>query len=407
MKKGTRMTSKRIVLAYSGGLDTSVAIPWLQDRYQAEIITMTVNLGNLPEMESIHDKALKTGAISAITVDVTQEFLERYAFPSLQANATYEGQYHLATALGRPLITQHLIKLAQEEGAFAIAHGCTGKGNDQVRFETSAVILDPNITVLAPAREWNMTRPEEVEYARQRGIPVPSGTNPYSTDENIWGRSIESGVLEDPWVTPPDDVFLWTRSISEAPEEPVELELTFQSGIPVAVNGDELSAVPLVTLLNELAGTHGIGRVDHIENRLIGIKSREIYEAPAAAILHTAHRALETMTLGKQQQRFKERVAQEYADLIYNGLWFTPLRSDLQAFVSSTQRHVTGTVRLSLNKGNIIVTGRKAPRSLYSFNLATYDKDDVFDHTAATGFINLYSLPFRTQAAIQDDPTEN
>lgn len=401
------MTGKRIVLAYSGGLDTSVAIPWLQDRYQADIITMTVNLGNLPEMESIHDKALKTGAISAITVDVTQEFLEQYAFPSLQANATYEGQYHLATALGRPLITQHLIKLAQEEGAFAIAHGCTGKGNDQVRFETSAVILDPNITVLAPAREWNMTRPEEVEYAMQRGIPVPSGTNPYSTDENIWGRSIESGVLEDPWLPPPDDVFLWTRSISEAPEEPTELELTFQSGIPVAVNGDELSAVPLVTLLNELAGTHGIGRVDHIENRLVGIKSREIYEAPAAAILHTAHRALETMTLGKQQQRFKERVAQEYADLIYNGLWFTPLRSDLQAFVNSTQRHVTGTVRLSLNKGNVIVTGRKAPRSLYSFNLATYDKDDVFDHTAATGFINLYSLPFRTQAAIQDDPTEN
>ena len=401
------MTGKRIVLAYSGGLDTSVAIPWLQDRYQADIITMTVNLGNLPEMESIHDKALKTGAISAITVDVTQEFLEQYAFPSLQANATYEGQYHLATALGRPLITQHLIKLAQEEGAFAIAHGCTGKGNDQVRFETSAVILDPNITVLAPAREWNMTRPEEVEYAMQRGIPVPSGTNPYSTDENIWGRSIESGVLEDPWVNPPDDVFLWTRSISEAPEEPVELELTFQSGIPVAVNGDELSAVPLVTLLNELAGTHGIGRVDHIENRLVGIKSREIYEAPAAAILHTAHRALETMTLGKQQQRFKERVAQEYADLIYNGLWFTPLRSDLQSFVDSTQRHVTGTIRLSLNKGNVIVTGRKAPKSLYSFNLATYDKDDVFDHTAATGFINLYSLPFRTQAAIQDDPTEN
>jgi argininosuccinate synthase len=397
------MTGKRIVLAYSGGLDTSVAIPWLQEKYQAEIITLTVNLGNLPEMESIQDKALKTGAISAITVDVTQEFLEHYAFPSLQANATYEGQYYLATALGRPLIAKHLIKLAQEEGAFAIAHGCTGKGNDQVRFETSAVILDPDITVLAPAREWNMTRPEEVDYAMQRGISVPSGTNPYSTDENIWGRSIESGILEDPWIKPPDDVYLWTQSIPATPETPTEIEITFQSGVPVAVNDEHLSAVPLVTLLNTLAGTHGIGRVDHIENRLVGIKSREIYEAPAATILHAAHQALETMTLGKQQQRFKERVAQEYADLIYNGLWFTPLRSDLQAFVNSTQKHVTGTIRLSLNKGTAVVTGRKADKSLYSFNLATYDKDDVFDHTAATGFINLYSLPFKTQAAIQDD----
>lgn len=400
------MSRTKIVLAYSGGLDTSVAIPWLQERYEAEIVTMTVNLGNLPEMDTIKDKALQTGAISAITVDVTQEFLENYAFPSLQANATYEGQYHLATALGRPLITKHLIQLAQEEGAFAIAHGCTGKGNDQVRFETSAVILDPNITVLAPAREWNMTRPEEVEYAIERGIPVPSGTNPYSTDENIWGRSIESGVLEDPWVKPPDDVYLWTQSIPDSPESPTEVEITFESGVPTAVDGDELPAVPLVTLLNELAGTHGIGRVDHIENRLVGIKSREIYEAPAATILHAAHQALETMTLGKQQQRFKERVAQEYADLIYNGLWFTPLRSDLQSFVDSTQRHVTGTIRLSLNKGNVIVTGRKAARSLYSFNLATYDKDDVFDHSAATGFINLYSLPFKTQAEIQDDPTD-
>ena len=398
------MSRKKIVLAYSGGLDTSVAIPWLQERYEADIVTMTVNLGNLPEMESIKDKALKTGAISAITVDVTEEFLENYAFPSLQANATYEGQYHLATALGRPLITKHLIQLAHDEGAFAIAHGCTGKGNDQVRFETSAVILDPNITVLAPAREWNMTRPEEVEYAQQRGIPVPSGTNPYSTDENIWGRSIESGVLEDPWVKPPSDVYLWTQSIPDTPEVATEVEITFESGIPKAVNGEVLAAVPLVNLLNELAGTNGIGRVDHIENRLVGIKSREIYEAPAATVLHAAHQALETMTLGKQQQRFKERVAQEYADLIYNGLWFTPLRSDLQAFVNSTQTHVTGTVRLSLNKGNIAVTGRKAARSLYSFNLATYDKDDVFDHGAASGFINLYSLPFKTQAEIQPDP---
>ena len=398
------MSRKKIVLAYSGGLDTSVAIPWLQERYEADIVTMTVNLGNLPEMESIKDKALKTGAISAITVDVTEEFLENYAFPSLQANATYEGQYHLATALGRPLITKHLIQLAHDEGAFAIAHGCTGKGNDQVRFETSAVILDPNITVLAPAREWNMTRPEEVEYAQQRGIPVPSGTNPYSTDENIWGRSIESGVLEDPWVKPPSDVYLWTQSIPDTPEVATEVEITFEAGIPKAVNGEVLAAVPLVNLLNELAGTNGIGRVDHIENRLVGIKSREIYEAPAATVLHAAHQALETMTLGKQQQRFKERVAQEYADLIYNGLWFTPLRSDLQAFVNSTQTHVTGTVRLSLNKGNIAVTGRKAARSLYSFNLATYDKDDVFDHGAASGFINLYSLPFKTQAEIQPDP---
>jgi len=401
------MADKRIILAYSGGLDTSVAIPWLQERHQAEIITITVNLGNLPEMESIKEKALQTGALSALTLDVTEEFLEQYAFPSLQANATYEGQYHLATALGRPLITKYLVKLAQEHGAFAIAHGCTGKGNDQVRFETSTAILDPHIQVLAPAREWNMTRPEEVEYAKQRGIPVPTGTNPYSTDENIWGRSIESGVLEDPWVKPPDDVYLWTRSIPETPEKPTEVEITFQEGIPTEVNGNQLSAVALVTLLNDLAGANGIGRVDHIENRLVGIKSREIYEAPAATILHTAHQALETMTLGKQQQRFKERVAQEYADLIYNGLWFTPLRSDLQAFVNSTQRYVTGTIRLSLNKGNIIITGRKADKSLYSLNLATYDKDDVFDHTAATGFINLYSLPFKTQAAIQNDSTEN
>jgi len=392
----------KVVLAYSGGLDTSVAIKWLVEEYQLDVITLIVDVGNERDFAAIQEKALKVGAVKALVSDAKESLVNHFVFPALQADAVYEDQYPLATALARPLIAKLLVEVATKEGASAVAHGCTGKGNDQVRFDVSINALSPELKIIAPAREWGMTREQTIEYAHRYGIPVPvTVASPYSIDENLWGRSIECGILEDPWVEPPEEVFTWTKSPGKAPDKPGYVEIGFKQGIPISIDGQELDGVSLTQRLNELAGSHGVGRIDHLENRLVGIKSREIYEAPAAKVLLQAHQALEAMTLSKSQLRFKQRVAQEYADLIYNGLWFTALRQDLAAYVQSSQRFVTGTVRLKLSKGSSTVVGRKSPKSLYSFSLATYDKGDVFDQSASPGFIHIWGLPVRTQAQVQ------
>jgi len=394
--------SDKVVLAYSGGLDTSVAIRWLKENYDLDVIALTIDVGNERDFSAIQQKALKVGAVKALVKDAKELFVNHFIFPALQADAIYEGQYPLATALSRPLMAKLLVDTAVEEGASAVAHGCTGKGNDQVRFEVSISALAPNLKIIAPAREWGMTREETINYAQRYAIPVPiTAASPYSIDENLWGRSIECGVLEDPWVESPEEVFNWTKSPGEAPDVPDYAEIGFEKGIPVAIDGQELDGVSLIQRLNELAGRYGVGRIDHLENRLVGIKSREIYEAPAAVVLLQAHQALEAMTLSKAQLRFKQKVAQEYADLIYNGLWFTALHQDLAAYVKSTQRFVTGTVRLKLFKGSCQVVGRKSSKSLYSYGLATYDKGNEFDQSASPGFIHIWGLPVRTQAQVQ------
>ena len=394
--------SDKVVLAYSGGLDTSVAIKWLKEKYSLDVIALTIDVGNERDFSAVRQKALKVGAVKALVKDAKEVFVNHFVFPALQADALYEGQYPLATALARPLMAKLLVDTALEEGASAVAHGCTGKGNDQVRFDVSVNALAPDLKIIAPAREWGMTREETINYAQRYGIPVPvTAASPYSIDENLWGKSIECGVLEDPWAEPPAEVFTWTRSPDKAPDEPDYVEIGFEKGIPTTIDGQEMDGVSLIQRLNELAGRHGVGRIDHLENRLVGIKSREIYEAPAAVILLQAHQALQAMTLSKAQLRFKQKVAGEYADLIYNGLWFTSLHQDLAAYVNSSQRFVTGTVRLKLFKGNLNVVGRKSPVSLYSYGLATYDKGDQFDQSASPGFIHIWGLPVRTQAQVQ------
>lgn len=393
---------EKVVLAYSGGLDTSVAVRWLMEKYGMEVITVTADIGGVCDLPAIRDKALKVGAIKAFVTDAKEVFVESFVFPALQAGAIYEGQYPLATALGRPLIAQIMVDVAKKEGATAVAHGSTGKGNDQVRFDVSFEALAPELKIVAPAREWGMTREETIKYANKYGIPVPiTVDSPYSIDENLWGRSIECGVLEDPWAEPPEEVFAWTKPIKETPDRPEYLEIDFEQGIPVSLNGNKLDGASLVQQLNQVAGNHGVGRIDHLENRLVGIKSREIYEAPAATVLFKAHQALEAMTLSRLQLRFKEKVSTEYADLIYNGLWFSTLRDDLAAYVSNCQKYVTGTVRVKLFKGNCLVVGRKSPYSLYSYSLATYDKGDVFDQSASPGFIHIWGLPVKIQAQVQ------
>jgi argininosuccinate synthase len=394
--------SGKVVLAYSGGLDTSVAIKWLAQEYSLDVVALTVDVGNERDFSTIRQKALDTGAVKALVVDAKELFVNHFIFPALQADAVYEGQYSLATALSRPLIAKLLVDVARQEGASAVAHGCTGKGNDQVRFEVSVNALAPELVIIAPAREWKMDREQTISYAQQNGIPVPvTIASPYSIDESLWGKSIECGVLEDPWVEPPEDVFTWTKSPGEAPDKPAYVEIGFDRGIPVTVDGKETDGINLIQQLNELAGGHGVGRVDHVENRLVGIKSREIYEAPAATVLLQAHQALQALTLSKEQIRFKQRVAIEYADLVYNGLWFTSFHEDLTASIKSSQRCVTGTVRLKLFKGSCSVVGRKSPFSLYDYGLATYDKGDAFDQSASAGFIHIWGLPVRTQAQVQ------
>jgi argininosuccinate synthase len=390
---------ERIVLAYSGGLDTSVAIPWLAERYGAEVIAVTLDLGQGRELEQIRERALATGASRCHVLDVREEFARDYILPALQAGAIYEDRYPMATSLGRPLIAQKLVEIAEMEQATAIAHGCTGKGNDQVRIDVSARALNPKIRVIAPARVWNMSRPDEIEYARQRGIPVPATkASPYSTDENLWGRSIECGVLEDPWAEPPEEIYALTKSPADAPDVPAYVEIEFARGVPTYVNGVAMPFAELIGSLETIAGAHGVGRIDMLENRLVGIKSREIYEAPAAVVLHTAHRELENMVIPRDLQRLKRQLSQVYADLVYNGLWFTQTREAIDAFVRNVQQRVMGTVRLKLFKGDCRVVGRKSPLSLYDQSLATYEAGDLFDHTAAEGFIKIWGLPVEIAA---------
>jgi len=392
------MSKNKIVVAYSGGLDTSVMVKWLKDHYDAEIITFTGDLGQPKELVGLEQKALNSGASKSYIVDLTKEFLEEYAFPALRAGAMYEEAYPMACSLGRPLLAKTLVDIARKEGANMVAHGCTGKGNDQVRFEVSVGALAPDLGTLAPLRTWEFkSREEEIDYAREHNIPVSvTKDNPYSIDDNIWGTAIECGVLEDPMVEPPGDAYLHTVAPEDAPDETELVMIEFEKGIPVAVNGKEMDSVSLVKLLNEIGGRNGVGRIDMIENRLVGIKSREVYEAPAATILHFAHKELERITLEKSVAHYKVKIAQEYSGLIYNGLWFTPLREALQAFIDKTQEHVTGLVKLKLYKGTIRISGRTSPYSLYDPELATYTTADQFDHTASEGFIKIYGLPYKT-----------
>ena len=396
--------AEKVVLAYSGGLDTSVAIRWIKEKYNLDVIALAVDVGGERDLSAVEKKALNVGALKALVVDAKETFVNDFVFPTLQADAIYQDSYPLATALSRPLIAKLLVEVAEKEGASAVAHGCTGKGNDQVRFDVGVAALAPHLRVIAPAREWGMTREQTIAYAKRHGIDVPvTSANPYSIDQNLWGRSIECGVLEDPWVEPPEDVFAWTAPARDAPDEPCYVEISFEKGTPIGIDGRELGGISLIQELNRLAATHGVGRIDHIEDRLVGIKSREIYEAPAAVVLFAAHQALEAMTLSREQLRFKQKVAGEYADLVYNGLWFSSFRQDLVAYVQSTQHHVTGTVRLKLLKGVCQIVGRKSPYSLYRHALATYDEGDQFDQSASVGFIHIWGLPVKVQAQVQPE----
>ncbi len=394
--------AEKVVLAYSGGLDTSVAIKWIAETYDCEVIALAIDIGMEKDYPSIQKRGLDVGAVKSLVIDARETFAKEFVFPALQANALYEGEYPLATALARPLIAKLLVDTAHQEGATAVAHGCTGKGNDQVRFDVSINALDPKLKIIAPAREWGMTREEEIAYAKKHGIPIPvTSESPYSVDENLWGRSIECGVLENPWTEPPQDIYGYTKSVQNAPDEPRYVEIEFEKGMPVSLDGEKMDGVSLIDRIAELAGEHGVGRIDNLENRLVGIKSREIYEAPAATVLLKAHRALESLVLSRDQQRFKEIVTQTYSNLIYDGLWFGALRYDLDAYVKSSQRFVTGMVRVRLHKGSAVVAGRKSSYSLYDLSLATYDEGDVYDQSAALGFIHIWGLPVTTQARVQ------
>ena len=393
---------EKVVLAYSGGLDTSVAIKWIQENYGYDVVALTIDLGSEPDLPTIRQRALDIGAIDAKVVDARADFLQYFAFPALQAGAIYEKVYPLATAIGRPLIAKLLVDVAHEVGAKAVAHGCTGKGNDQVRLDVSVTALDPDLQIIAPVREWKLSRPAEIEYARQNNIPIPATVDsPYSTDVNMWGRSIEAGILEDPYLEPPQDVWLWTKSPEAAPDKAEVIEIGFENGIPISLNGEAMDGVQLVQQLNLIGGQHGVGRIDHVENRLVGIKSREIYEAPASVLLLQAHQELEDLCLSRDQARFKAMVSAQISEMIYNGLWFSALHQDLRAFVTSSQRHVVGSVKLKLYKGSSMVIGRQSPKSLYRHDLATYDEGDNFDQEAAMGFIKLWGLPLQTQTKYQ------
>ncbi|MDR6225601.1 argininosuccinate synthase [Desmospora profundinema] len=395
------MGKGKVVLAYSGGLDTSVAIQWLKETYGYEVVAVALDVGEGKDLDFVKQKALDVGAVKSLVVDTRAWFAEHFLLPALKANAMYEGKYPLVSALSRPLISQVLVKVAEEEGAVAVAHGCTGKGNDQVRFELAVKALNPDLSVVAPVREWAMSRDEEIAYAQNHGIPVPVDLdNPYSIDQNLWGRSCECGVLEDPWAQPPSGAYEWTQPVNETPDEPQDVQITFEKGVPVALDGERLPFHILLSHLNQVAGLHGVGRIDHVENRLVGIKSREVYECPAAVTLIAAHRELEYLTHTREVTRFKPQVEKQWAELVYDGLWFSPLKQALDAFVDQTQETVTGTVRVRLHKGQATVTGRQSAHSLYSEELATYSQDDTFDHQAAVGFIRLWGLPTEVEGKV-------
>ena len=398
----TRTQDRRVVLAYSGGLDTSVVTRWLTERGW-QVVCMTADMGFLEADDELETRAKAAGAIGFEMHDLRDEFARAFCFPALMAGAMYEGRYPLATALARPLIAKTLVDVARRYDATAVAHGCTGKGNDQVRFDVSVQALAPDLRILAPVREWELTtRESEIVYAQAHDIPITvSVDKQYSTDENLWGRSIEAGPLEDPWVEPPDNVWDWTVNPEDAPDEPEYLEIGFERGRPISLDGEELEPVTLITRIHDRAAAHGVGRIDMVEDRLVGIKSREVYEAPAATTLRTAHQALETLTLSKSQIRLKHRLMQDYADLIYDGLWFTATHQDLAAFTASMQRHVSGRTRIKLYKGQAVAVGVESDWSLYQYSLATYDEGDVFDQTSAVGFIDIWGLPTRVQAQQQ------
>jgi argininosuccinate synthase len=392
--------AKKVVLAYSGGVDTSVCIPYLKHEWGVEeVITLAVDLGQGDELEPVREKALKSGASESLVADVKDTFIKDYAFPAIQANALYEQRYPLGTALARPLIAKVLVETAAKYGADAIAHGCTGKGNDQVRFDVSIAALNPNLKILAPAREWGMSREETIAYGERFGIPSPvKKSSPYSIDKNLLGRSIEAGILEDPTVEPPEEIYEMTKAIANTPNEPEYIEIGFTKGIPTSLNGKTQTPVELVEQLNQLAGNHGIGRIDMIENRLVGIKSREIYESPAMLVLIQAHRDLESLTLTADVTHYKRGIQETYSQIVYNGLWYSPLKAALDAFIGQTQERVSGNVRVKLFKGNATIVGRDSQNSLYTPDLATYGADDKFDHKAAEGFIYVWGLPTRIWA---------
>jgi argininosuccinate synthase len=395
------MTKEKIILAYSGGLDTSVSVKWIQDKYGYDVIALGLDVGEGKDLEAIKNKALNVGAIKAYMIDAKELLAKEYILPALKANCLYEGKYPLSSALSRPLISKLLVEVAEKEGATAVAHGCTGKGNDQVRFEVSIQALNPSLKVVAPVREWGMTRDEEIKYAEENGIPIPVDLdNPFSIDANIWGRACEAGVLEDPWAEAPEAAFDWTNPIELTPDAAEYVEIEFEQGVPVALNGEKLPLVQLIETLNTLGGKHGVGRIDHIENRLVGIKSREVYENPAALILINAHKELEFLTLTREVSQFKTQVEQQMSKIIYEGLWYSPIKPALDAFIDETQKTVTGTIRVKLHKGNHMVVGRKSPYSLYNEELATYSKGDAFDHNAAVGFIKIWGLPTKVNAEV-------
>ncbi|WP_160725430.1 argininosuccinate synthase [Bacillus sp. USDA818B3_A] len=400
------MTKEKIVLAYSGGLDTSVSVKWIQEKYGYDVIALGLDVGEGKDLEAIKNKALKVGATKAYMIDAKELLAKEYILPALKANCLYEGKYPLSSALSRPLISKLLVEVAEKEGATAVAHGCTGKGNDQVRFEVSIQALNPSLKVVAPVREWGMTRDEEIKYAEENGIPIPVNLdNPFSIDANIWGRACEAGVLEDPWAEAPEAAFDWTNPIDLTPDTPEYIEIEFEQGVPVALNGEKLPLVQLIETLNTIGGKHGVGRIDHIENRLVGIKSREVYENPAALILINAHKELEFLTLTREVTQFKTQVEQQMAKIIYEGLWYSPIKPALDAFINETQKVVTGTIRVKLLKGTHTVVGRKSPHSLYNEELATYAKGDAFDHNAAVGFIKLWGLPTKVYSEVNNKET--
>ncbi|XBP66458.1 argininosuccinate synthase [Bacillus velezensis] len=392
---------KKVVLAYSGGLDTSVAIKWPQEQGY-DVVACCLDVGEGKDLAFVQQKALEVGAVNSYVIDAKEEFAREYALISMQAHTMYEGKYPLVSALSRPLIAKKLVEVAEKENAVAVAHGCTGKGNDQVRFEVSIKSLNPDLEVIAPVREWQWSREEEIEYAASRGIPIPINLDsPYSIDQNLWGRANECGILEDPWAAPPEGAYDLTASLENTPDVPEIIEIAFEAGVPVSIDGVTYPLADLILKLNETAGKHGIGRIDHVENRLVGIKSREVYECPGAMTLITAHKELEDLTLVKEVAHFKPAIEQKLSEIIYNGLWFSPLKDAPLAFLKETQKHVTGVVRVKLFKGHAIVEGRKSEYSLYDEKLATYTKDDAFDHHAAIGFIELWGLPTKVNSIVK------
>ena len=394
------MVKEKVILAYSGGLDTSVAITWLNKDYDVIAVCMDVGEGN--DLDFIHDKALKVGAIESHVIDVKDEFAEDYVLVALQGHTFYERKYPLVSALSRPLISKRLVEIAHKTGATTIAHGCTGKGNDQVRFEVAIASLDPSLKVIAPVREWKWSREEEINYAKANGVPIPADLDsPYSVDQNLWGRANECGVLENPWNEAPEDAYDLTVAPEEAPDSPVYVNIDFEAGVPVALDGEKMKLADLILELNDLAGQHGVGRIDHVENRLVGIKSREIYECPGAVTLLAAHKEIEDLTLVRELAHFKPIIENELSNLIYNGLWFNPATEALIAYLKSTQQVVNGTAKVKLYKGSAIVVARKSNNSLYDESLATYTSADTFDQDAAIGFIKLWGLPSKVHAEVQ------